>query len=135
MLPILKSAFSVVAGLIIAAFLSVVTDIICQKTGLMKPVFNTNSTWFILIIIIYRSAYEVIGAFITASQAPSSPMRHALILGGIALFLSILGIKSEDEEPVWYAVSLIVLALPTAWLGGYLWKVKHKPQNNLKYRQ
>src|ERR1700744_1817838 len=124
--PIIKSILSVLSGLIIAGFLSILTDIICQRTGLMKPVLQANSVWMITAIIIYRSAYEVIGAYITASQAPSLPVRHALILGMIALFLSILGIK--EEEPAWYSIALIVLALPTAWLGGYLRASKNRLQ-------
>ncbi|WP_158638313.1 hypothetical protein [Panacibacter ginsenosidivorans] len=46
-------------------------------------------------------------------------MRHAMIGGFIGFVLSIVGaIVILDKAPHWYAISLIILALPSAWLGG-----------------
>ncbi|QEC66800.1 hypothetical protein FRZ67_05595 [Panacibacter ginsenosidivorans] len=57
--------------------------------------------------------------YITAVLAPAKPMRHAMIGGFIGFVLSIVGaIVILDKAPHWYAISLIILALPSAWLGG-----------------
>lgn len=46
-------------------------------------------------------------------------MKHALILGSIGFVLTIVGlIAMWDIPPRWYPISLIVLTLPAAWVGG-----------------
>jgi hypothetical protein len=46
-------------------------------------------------------------------------MIHAMILGIIGVVLTIVGlIAMWDVPPRWYPVSLIILTLPAAWLGG-----------------
>jgi hypothetical protein len=67
----------------------------------------------------------VLGAYITARLAPNRPMMHALILGALGTVAAAAGaIAMWDKMPVigpqWYALVLIVLGLPTAWLGGNL---------------
>jgi hypothetical protein len=52
-------------------------------------------------------------------------MRHSLVGGAIGLVLSIVGAavtwnKGPAFGPHWYPLALIVLALPTAWVGGML---------------
>ena len=52
-------------------------------------------------------------------------MGHALLLGALGLFVNVLGTaltwnKGPAFAPHWYPLVLIVLALPTAWLGGKL---------------
>lgn len=73
----------------------------------------------------YRAIFSILGCYITARLASVNPMRHALILGGIGVVLSSLGaIAMWDLGHVWYPLSLIVLSLPYAWLGGYLYTHK-----------
>ena len=87
----------------------------------MKMPFDYNASWFIILVIIYRNIYGVIGSYITAALAPAKPMRHAMIGGFIGFVLSIIGaIVMWDKPPHWYAISLIIFALPAAWLGGKL---------------
>jgi uncharacterized membrane protein YjfL (UPF0719 family) len=87
----------------------------------MKQPFDLNPVWFILFVIFYRTIYGVVGTYVTASLAPNNPMRHAMIGGFIGLAISLAGaILRREDGPGWYAISLVVLALPTAWLGGKL---------------
>jgi hypothetical protein len=117
----LKSIWAILAGFLFVVVISVVTDALLEKTGLMKIPFDYNAGWFIALVIIYRTVYGIIGSYITATVAPSRPMRHAMIGGFIGLALSITGaIVMWDKPPHWYALSLIVLALPSAWVGGRL---------------
>lgn len=116
-----KSIWAIVAGFLFVVVLSVLTDMVLEKTGIMKKPFVDNPGWFIVLVIIYRNIYGVVGSYITANLAPSRPMRHAMIGGFIGFALSIIGaIVMWDTPPHWYAISLIVLALPSAWLGGKL---------------
>ena len=88
---------------------------------MMKKPFQDNAWWFVLLVITYRGIYQVLGSYITAALAPNKPLFHAMIGGSIGFVLSIVGaIVMREEGPAWYAISLIIIALPTAWLGATL---------------
>ena len=126
----LKSIGAILAGFVFVVIISVGTDLTLTNTGVMELPFEYNTTWFILPVIGYRTLYGIIGTYITATLAPDKPMRHAMISGFIGLALSITGaIVMREEGPAWYAISLVVLALPTAWVGG---KLKLMRESNSK---
>jgi len=90
---------------------------------MMKTPFETNTVRFIRFVVLYRSIYGIAGGYLMAMLAPNRPLLHALIGGGIGVILSTLGtIAMRDIPPHWYPISLIILALPTAWLGGRLFE-------------
>jgi hypothetical protein len=79
----------------------------------------------LLLATIYRTLYGVLSSYIAARLAPYRPMLHAMVLGALGFAVSILGAvvtwnKGPAFGPHWYPVALVVLALPTAWLGGKL---------------
>lgn len=117
---ILKSIGAVIAGFLALVILSVITDSILEKTGIMKTEpFVENSVWLIVTIILYRTIFNTFGCYLTARLAPNKPMKHAIILGIIGVVLTIVGlIAAWDIPPRWYPISLIILTLPAAWLGG-----------------
>jgi MFS family permease len=105
-------------------------DIILQKTGIMKTEpFDENPVWLIAIIVAYRTIFNTLGCYLTARLAPRKPMKHAIILGIIVFVLTIVGmIVMWHLPPHWYPISLAVLTLPAAWLGG---KMAIKKQFNM----
>lgn len=114
----LKSAGSILAALIVVFILSIGTDLLLTEKGMMKMPFQENSTGFISLVVLYRSFYGVIGSYLTASLAPNRPMFHSMIGGCIGFVLAVIGaIVMRDQGPPWYAISIILIALPTAWLG------------------
>lgn len=122
-----KSAWAVIAGFILVFILSVETDVVLQKMGVFPtaPTPFTNSHLFLSFI--YRTLYAVMGAYLTAWLAPKKPMKHAMILGWVGLFLSTLGaILGWELGAHWYPILLIISALPSAWLGGRLYLRKKK---------
>jgi hypothetical protein len=116
----LKSIGAVVAGFVLLVVLSIMTDSILEKTGVMKTdPFNDNPVWLIVLITGYRTIYNTLGCYVAARLAPNKPMKHAIILGIIGVVLTIVGlIAMWDVPPRWYPISLIVLTMPAAWLGG-----------------
>lgn len=116
----LKSIRAVIAGFALLVILSIMMDSILEKIGVMKTEpFNENPLWLIAIIILYRTIFNTLGCYLTARLAPNKPMKHAIILGIIGVVLTIVGlIAMWDIPPRWYPISLIVLTLPAAWLGG-----------------
>lgn len=125
----LKSIGAVIAGFIIVFILSVVTDIILEKTGFFPPQSQpgTYVWWMLLIALIYRSVYSVIGFYLTGLLAPNRPMRHAIILGGIGTVFATLGVMANwDKGAHWYPILLVLVTLPCAWVGGKLAEMKKK---------
>lgn len=118
----LKSIVALIAGFAALVILSIATDTVLEKAGIMKiDPFNDNPVWLILIIIGYRTAYSIFGCYLAARLAPKNPMKHALILGAIGVVLTTIGtIVMWDVPPHWYPISLAVLTMPAAWVGGRL---------------
>lgn len=121
---LLKSTGAIATGFFAAAILSIATDVILEQSGVMKTdPFSENPSWLILLIIAYRFIYNTAGCYIAALLAPTKPMRHAMIIGFIGLALSIIGTMVMWEKAVaWYNISIILIALPCAWIGGKLKK-------------
>ncbi|MBL8995290.1 MAG: hypothetical protein JNM63_18235, partial [Spirochaetia bacterium] len=80
-MKVLKSIGSVLAGILAIFLLSHLTDLLLEKTGVMKLPFDKNPLWFMILVVVYRCLYVAVGSYITAALAPSRPMFHALILG------------------------------------------------------
>ena len=79
----------------------------------------------IFMILVYRTIYNVVGAYIVARLAPSHPMRHALIIGALGTLGSIAAaMAAPDLGPAWYAWSIVATALPSAWLGGRMFELR-----------
>ena len=73
----------------------------------------------------YRTIYGIAGGYITARLAPDRPIMQALILGIIGFVLGLAGTlatrnRGPEFGPKWYAITVIVLAIPAAWIGGKL---------------
>ncbi len=119
---ILKSIGAILAGFFLVVILSIITDLVLEKTNLMKRPFDQNPAWLIVLVIAYRSLFGVIGSYLTARLAPGQPMRHAMIGGAIGFVISTIGaVVMWDTPPHWYAIALIITALPCAWLGGKIY--------------
>jgi hypothetical protein len=122
----LKSIGAVVAGFLVVALLSVITDSILETAGIFTPPEAGFFTpWMLVTALIYRCIYTVLGGYITALLAPARPMRHVIILGSIGTVLAIVGtIVGWNLSAHWYPIALVITALPCTWLGGKLKKNK-----------
>ena len=80
--------------------------------------------WLNVLAFSYRVVFAVLGGYVTARLAPSDPMPHAFILGGIGTLLAGAGafvtITTMNLGPDWYPLALVVIALPASWLGARL---------------
>jgi hypothetical protein len=122
---LLRSIGAVLAGLLFIFIVSIGTDVVMHATEIFPPWFQPMSGPLWMFALAYRCVYAVIGCFITARLAPNRPMKHALLLGIIGTFLSILGVVGSwnagpEFGPKWYPISLVISSIPCAWIGGKL---------------
>ena len=120
-----KSIGAVFAGMLVIVFLSIGTDYALEKLGVFPQVEEgLFAPWMLVLAFVYRTLYGIVGGYVTATFAPTHPMRHAIILGIAGTIISILGlVKSWDMSSHWYPIALIITALPSTWLGGK-WKTR-----------
>ncbi len=120
-----KSIGAILGGFIAGTLLTVAADFTMQSLGLLDMErFKSASPGIVLIVTIYRFVFSIAGCFIVASLAPANPMRHAMILGWIGLGLSLTGsVFMWDQAAAWYNMAVILMAIPSAWIGGklFLW--------------
>lgn len=119
----------------VVVVLSIGTDVVMHATHVFPPMgqppsHRQMSDAPFLLATAYRVIYQVAGSYLTARLAPGRPMQHALVGGGVGLALSIVGAaltwnKGPEFGPHWYPLALVVLAMPTAWLGGVLHRTWH----------
>ena len=123
----LKSIGAVLAGFIVTFALSYGTDAVLAMIGAIPngPLPIHGAEPVIFMILVYRTIYNVVGAYLVARLAPSYPMRHALAIGVLGFFGSIAAaIAAPNLGPAWYAWSIVLTALPSAWLGGKLYELR-----------
>lgn len=118
-----RSLLALLAGMLAGIVLSVGTDVLLHVIGLFPALGQPVSSPLLLLATAYRSVYSVISSYIAARLAPNQPMLHSLVLGMVGFVVCIIGAvvtwnKGPAFGPHWYPVALVVLAIPTAWLGG-----------------
>lgn len=120
----LKSTVAVIAGLAAIFILSIMTDIILEKTGAMKMnAFNQSSLWLNILVVFLRMVYDITGAYLAAKLAPNYPIRHAMIIGIIGVAVNTSGaVMTWNNAPHWMALILVALPIPCAWIGASLKK-------------
>lgn len=120
-----RSVLALLAGFVAVVILSVGTDFALHATGVFLSLGERMQDSFFALATVYRTVYGIIGSYLTARLAPNRPMGHAMVGGFIGLALSLVGAivtwnRGPEFGPHWYPIALVVLALPTAWLGGFL---------------
>jgi hypothetical protein len=120
----LKSIGAVFAGLIFIGISHTAVDATLEGIGILPKGHLNVGAGLILLVIGYRAVLSFAGCYLTAKLAPTNPMKHSLILGGIGTFVSAAGAIATagmNLGPAWYAWSLVITALPIAWLAGKLY--------------
>jgi hypothetical protein len=123
-----RSIAAVLAGFVVVAALSLVTDEIFHLLKVYPPWGEPmRAPGANALALAYRTIYSVLGGYVTAMIAPRNPVKHAVILGSIGLVISILGVIVTlplNLGPAWYPIGLAVTSLPCSWLGGFLYSRK-----------
>jgi hypothetical protein len=117
----LRSVGAVFAGLVAVVVLSSVTDAVMHATGVFPPLDQPQGSGSLAIALAYRTVFTVAAGYLTAWLAPSRKLAHAVWLGAIGTVLGIVGaVTMWGLGDQWYPIALVVLAVPSTWLGGWL---------------
>ena len=123
-MQLVKSALAIVAGLLTIVATHMGTDQLMHAWGVFPPASQgMHDPALNALALAYRSAFTVLGCWLTARLAPSHPRDHALVLGLIGTALASAGaIAARDMNlgPAWYPLALAVTAFPLAWVGASL---------------
>lgn len=117
-----KSIVAIIVGFFTVAILSIATDTILEKLGIFPPATDgLFVTWMLVLALVYRSIYAVVGGYVTARLAPENPMKHVWILASIGTVMSVIGIfVGWNLSQHWYPIMLAITTIPCVWLGGKL---------------
>jgi hypothetical protein len=126
-----RSILAMVVGALVGILLSVGTDAVCHAIGVFPPPGQPMSDGLFLLATIYRTIYSILGSYIVASLAPHRPMWHAMAVGLVGLAAGAAGTIAMWNNVVsighhWYPLTLVALALPTAWAGAKLWELRSR---------
>lgn len=118
----INGILAVLAGLATTIVLSYGMDAILRATGTMpKDLPKTGRQGLIMGILAYRTVFNIAGCFVAAIIATSHPMAFALGLGAFGTLAALGGAMAKSAlGPAYYNWSLVVTALPAAWVGGLL---------------
>lgn len=120
---LLKSIGAILAGFMLGAILSIAADAVLEKLNFFSTEnFKYTSTSILLLIILYRFAFNATGCYLTAKLAPQKPMLHVSIIGVLGTVLSILGsVIMWDKTVPFYNIAIILISFPSAWIGGKMY--------------
>ena len=122
-----RSILALFVGFVVNVTLTLATDIGLHFAGIMPSLGQPASDRVLLLATFYRTVYAVITSYVVTGLAPNRPMGHALVGGAIGFVLSTVGAVTTWNSglgPHWYPVTLVVIAMPTAWLGGKLYMMR-----------
>ena len=128
-----RSILAVFVGTVIGVVLTLATDVVLHAVSFFPPWGDPVTSGPLAVATAYRAVYGVLASYVMARMAPHSPMHHAIAGGILGLIVSTIGAvvtwdKGPAYGPHWYPVALIILALPTAWLGGKIYIMKTRKQ-------
>ncbi len=122
-----KSIGAVAAGFATTFLLSVGIDAVLHGAGVYPPNGIRMADGLFVLATAYRIAATIAGGWVTARLAPAPArrgVRLAVVLGAIGTVAALggVGIALTHPElgPLWYAVALVVTAIPCTWAGGRL---------------
>ena len=125
---LLRSVGAVLGALAANAVLSLAIDQVLHVLGVYPPWGQPMDDSRFLLATAYRLVIGVASGYLAARLAPDRPMRHAIALGVVGVVLSLAGALATwnrpELGPKWYPLSLIVLAIPCAWLGGVIHRAR-----------
>ena len=119
----MRSVWAVLAGFILIGILGFGTDAImhAMSSWAYDEKGGTRNLPILLVSMVYSAVYGLVGCYLTARLAPSSPMKHSLALGLIGVLVAAaINFQLWGHVPAWWSVLNVLVVLPLAWFAGRL---------------
>ena len=116
-----RSILALAIGFAVNFGLTLATDVAMQAAHILPALGTWMTNQQCAIATAYRTLYAIYTSWIVARLAPHSPVGHALTGAGIGMLIAAVGTIvtwNQNLGPHWYPITLVVLALPSGWLGG-----------------
>ena len=129
---VLKNTGAVIAGFVAALILTIGMDTLLEGTGIFPTVeeqqkYGFNVLWMNILAILYRMVFTAFGGYLTAKISTGNPMRNVNILGVAGTIIAVIANTAVSQIPemanvlpLWFSFALVLIAYPSAWLGGRL---------------
>ena len=118
-----RSIWAILAGVLAVVAITTLVDIVLHVVHVYPPMDQPLNDVQALLATAYRVVFGIAGAWLTARLAPAKPMKHVIVLGALGTVAALVGVVATWNRgmgPRWYPISLVVLAIPQSWLGGWL---------------
>ncbi len=119
-----RACFAILAGLIVTGLLSAMTDRLMVRVEFFPAAGSTMGDSRFAVAVAYRVLFQVGGCALAGRLAKSHPMRIALILATVELLgtaaSTLATWRHTGMGPHWYALALVLSALPCGYLGGLI---------------
>ena len=118
----MRSLLAVALGYVVmlVAFLGAETALTAVAPELIPQKGRPTDPLYFVFQLTTGFFFISIGGYVTAMLAGRSEMKHALGLGALSIAMSIVSrLQYPGEEPLWYSIALMFLAIPAALVGGY----------------
>jgi hypothetical protein len=124
----IRSVLSVLAGIVVLTVTSFAIE--AAVDPLLARIFPnalpdhaaiTHNLPASMFMFFYTSLCVVAGGYVTGYLARRRPAVHAVVMGAVQAALTVWAMVSlPDVAPLRNWIVAILLAIPTAWLGGFL---------------
>lgn len=124
-MTVLRLIGAVIVGFLLVVVLSTAVDAVLHKAGVYPPA--SEGLWdpgLNALALAYRCAITVLAGYVCARLAPPPKMRAVWVLAVLGLCGGLAGVFATwnlNLGPHWYPIALAVTAIPTVWLGGWLY--------------
>jgi peptidoglycan/LPS O-acetylase OafA/YrhL len=118
----IRSLLAVVLGYVVmlVAFLGAETALTAVAPELIPQKGKPTDPLYFVFQLVTGFFFICIGGYITALLAGRSEVKHALGLGALSIAMSIVSrLEYPGDEPLWYSIALMFLAIPAALVGGH----------------
>lgn len=118
-----RSLFAIATGFVLIAACTLGTDFALHVAvpSLYDANGGTQSAPVLLLMMAYVALYAVGGCYLCARLAPSRPLLHTALLGGLGLVATIwASVQQWELRPSWFHLLSILLVMVYALIGGQL---------------
>ncbi len=120
---IFKNIGAIILGFLTIVGFSLSVDKGLEVIGFLPKDPTLYTTKILLISVVYRSVFSILGGFVVGKLASQKQMKSVIILAIIGTLIGITGVITGwnmPGYPHWYAITLATLTFPCIWFGGKL---------------